>query len=111
MFRQLFMNTGALSCLIVRRDRIRIPLWLLSLTAITILVAQTFTEMYSTAEERQAMAETMLNPAMTAMVGPAYGIDNYTIGAMFAHEMLLFTAITFGLMSILLVVRHTRADE
>ena len=30
-------------------------------------------------QDRQAIAETMLNPAMTAMVGPAYGIDNYTI--------------------------------
>ncbi|MBO1915323.1 hypothetical protein J4G37_62155, partial [Microvirga sp. 3-52] len=60
---------------------------------------------------RQSIVETMLNPAMTAMVGPAYGIDNYTIGAMFAHEMLLFTAIAFGLMSILLVARHTRSDE
>lgn len=111
MIRRLFSHTGALSRFILRRDRIRISIWLVSLTMITVLIAQTFTEMYPTAEERQALAETMLNPAMTAMIGPVYGIDKYTIGAMFAHEMLLFTAIAVGLMSILLVVRHTRADE
>ena len=53
----------------------------------------------------------MLNPAMSAMVGRGYGLDNYTIGAMMAHQMLLFTALAVGIMSILLVARHTRADE
>lgn len=48
---------------------------------------------------------------MTAMVGQGYGLDNYTPGAMMAHQMLLFTAIAVGIMSILLVARHTRADE
>ena len=64
-----------------------------------------------TEQERQAIAETMMNPAMTAMVGQGYGLDNYTIGAMMAHQMLLFTALSVGIMSILLVARHTRADE
>ncbi|WP_172370879.1 ABC transporter permease [Sporosarcina jiandibaonis] len=111
MSNQLFTKTGILSRFILRRDRLRIWIWLFGLVAITLLVAQTFVDLYGSEEERQAIAETMLNPAMTAMVGPAYGIDNYTIGAMFAHEMFLFTAIAFGLMSILLVARHTRADE
>ena len=48
---------------------------------------------------------------MTAMVGPGYGLDNYTVGAMMAHQMLLFTAIAVGIMNIFLVVRHTRRDE
>src|SRR5699024_8830901 len=56
------------------------------------------------------MAETMENPAMTAMVGPG-DLGNYTVGAMTTHQMLLMTALVVGLMSILLVTRHTRADE
>ena len=37
---------------------------------------------------------------------------NYeTIGSLFAHEMLLFTAIAVAIMNILLVGRSTRADE
>jgi len=109
--KELYNNTGNLIRLILRRDRVRIAVWLFSLSALTFLVAQAFTNLYSSAEERQVIAETMLNPAMTAMVGRGYGLDNYTIGAMMAHQMLLFTAVAVGIMSILLVVRHTRADE
>ena len=53
----------------------------------------------------------MKNPAMEAMLGKAYGIDNYTYGAIMANQMLLFTMLAVAVMSILLVARHTRADE
>ncbi|MFB4162314.1 hypothetical protein ACE1TI_00460 [Alteribacillus sp. JSM 102045] len=53
----------------------------------------------------------MVNPTMTPMVGPDYGLENYTFGAMMAHQMLLFTAVTVGNMSILLTARRTRAEE
>ncbi|MBS4210081.1 ABC transporter permease [Bacillus sp. FJAT-50079] len=111
MAKQLYNKTGLLFRFILRRDRIRIPVWLLSLCVVTFAVANAFNNMYSSDQERQAMAETMKNPAMTAMVGKGYGLNHYTTGAMMAHQMLLFTAITVGIMSILLVTRHTRADE
>ena len=111
MNKQLFAKTAVLSRLIFRRDRIRYLIFALLLLMITGLVAVAFVEMYPTVEDRQVLAETMLNPAMVAMIGPAYGIGNYTFGALFANEMLLFSALTFGLMSIFFVVRHTRADE
>ncbi|MDQ0255286.1 ABC-2 type transport system permease protein [Evansella vedderi] len=111
MFEQYFMKTGSLARFILRRDRIRIPIWLISIVAITLVVAEAFTNLYASETELQAIAETMLNPAMTAMVGQGYGLDNYTYGAMMAHQMLLFTAIAVAIMSILLVTRHTRTDE
>lgn len=111
MTRRLFDGTGTLIRFVLRRDRLRLPIWLVSFAAISAIVALAFVGLYQNAEERQAMAETMRNPAMTAMVGPGYGLDNYTVGAMTAHEMLLMTAVVVGLMSILLVTRHTRTDE
>jgi ABC-2 type transport system permease protein len=108
---QLFYNTGKLARFQLRLDRLRIPIWLLSLTIVTIATAMAFTDLYKTDQDRQGIAETMVNPAMTAMVGKGYGLDNYTNGAMMAHQMLLFTAITVAIMSIILVARHTRADE
>ncbi|MFA9455440.1 ABC transporter permease [Halalkalibacter sp. AB-rgal2] len=95
----------------VKRDRFRIPIWLFAITIFTVLTASSFSGLYQTEEERQAIAETMLNPAMTAMVGPGYGLDDYTEGAMLAHQMLLFSAVIVAIMSILLVARHTRSDE
>lgn len=53
----------------------------------------------------------MRNPAVTAMFGHGYGLDNYTFGAIMAHQMLLFTALAVAIMSILTVIRHTRGDE
>lgn len=111
MISQLFSHTGTLILFILRRDRVRIPIWFLSITSVTLLVAVAFSNLYASDQERQVMAETMKNPAMIAMIGKGYGLEDYTIGIMLAHQMLLFTAITIGLMSILLMARHTRADE
>ncbi|WP_078552387.1 ABC transporter permease [Bacillus alkalicellulosilyticus] len=111
MWKQLFNQTGMMTQFVMRRDRIRLPIWLLSLTLLTFIITVSFTNLYQNEQERQAIAETMKNPAMTAMLGQGYGLDNYTLGAMMAHQMLLFTAIAVAIMSILLVTRHTRVDE
>lgn len=111
MLRQLTNHFSRLAIFILRRDRIRIPIWIFAITAITIVVPPAFQEMYQTQQDRQAMAVTMENPAMVAMVGPGYGVENYTVGAMQANMMTLFMAITAGIMNIFLVARHTRKDE
>lgn len=111
MDRHLFSGTGSLSRFLLRRDRIRIPIWISGFVFTTVVIGAAFTDLYENAQERQAIAETMKNPAMTAMVGPGYGLENYTSGAMMAHQMLLMTAVVVGLMSVLLVIRHTRTDE
>lgn len=105
-----FRKSGRLARFILRRDRVRLPLWFIGIVFFTLLIPAAFTDLYPSQAERDMMAETMKNPAMVAMVGPA-DFENYTIGVMTAHQMLIFTAIVVGLMSILLVSRHTRADE
>jgi ABC-2 type transport system permease protein len=103
-------NMPKLAGLIIRRDRIRIPLWLIGITFFTLVVPMAYEDLYGSDQERQGMAETMANPAMTAMVGQG-NLENYTVGAMTSHQMLLLTAIVVGLMNILLMNRHTRVDE
>ena len=110
MLRSILNQTWSLVSFIIRRDRLRIPLWLIGITVITLMIPIAFDDMYASQQERDTMAETMKNPAMIAMVGPA-DFDNYTTGVMTAHNMVLFTAVVVGLMSILLVTRHTRSDE
>lgn len=107
----LFEKTGILARFIMRRDRVRIPVWVLSFAVVSMVVAITFTELYASVEERQAIAETMKNPAMTVLFGEAYGMNDYTAGPMMAHQMLLLTAIVVGIMNILFVARHTRTSE
>ncbi len=104
-------NTARLFRLILRRERVMTPVWLISLLFVTLMVPVAFSGMYSTPMDRFAMAITMKNPAMIAMVGPVYGEKNYTMGAMIANEMVLFTLLAVALMNIFFVIRHTRRDE
>ncbi|WP_226035097.1 ABC transporter permease [Aquibacillus saliphilus] len=110
MTNNLSAHTGQLSKFILRLDRIRILFWIIGVSFFTLIVPTAFIDLYGSQQERDVMAETMANPAMIAMVGPG-DLANYTVGVMTAHQMLLMTAAVVGLMSILLVTRHTRADE
>lgn len=111
MSKELYANTGKLVRFILRRDRIKIPVWIISIATFTVLIGGFLPNLYTTGIDRQIMAETMKNPAITVMLGPGYGLDNYTDGAMMAHFMLLFSALATGIMGILLATGHTREDE
>lgn len=104
-------NSWSLYRFMFKQDRISLVAWLLSVVSITVFTAVAFHNLYKTDVKRQEMAEIMRNPAMSAMVGPGYGLEAYTTGAMLAHQMLLLTAVVIAIMNILLVIRHTRTDE
>jgi len=108
--RGYFTNTVRLVRFILRRERIVSAVWLACLILFSYTLASGMGEMFD-APARQALAETMKNPAMIAMMGPVYGAGNYTVGAMYSQTMFLWVAMTVAAMNIFLVVRHTRADE
>lgn len=111
MLKKNFYQTGRLIRFHFRKDRIHIIFWLLSLLFITLSYAYSYPSMFSSDAERQVMAQTLNNPAMTAMLGPVSDPTNYSYGVLFSHEMLLFTAVAVAIMNILFVARHTRMDE
>jgi ABC-2 type transport system permease protein len=104
-------GTGTLVRFALRRDRVRIPAWIGGITFFALLSAASFVTTYPDLESRAAVAQTLDLPAMVALVGPNYAGADYDYGAMVAHQMLVMTAVVVGLMSVLLVVRHTRAEE
>ncbi|MPZ15944.1 MAG: hypothetical protein GEU73_16240 [Chloroflexi bacterium] len=95
----------------LRRDRVSLPVWVLAIALSVLGSVASFAETYPEAADRQARAGVLEGGAATLFVGPGYGTDDYTFGAMTANEMLPMTAIAVALMSIFLVVRHTRAEE
>lgn len=107
----LFKGTGEITKLLLRQNKMKIFLWLLALVGITLVVANVYPTVYTTQEDIMGFAVTMENPAMIAMLGSHYTSDDYNIGAVFANEMLLFTAIAVGVMNILFVSSSTRNDE
>ncbi|MGW8062326.1 ABC transporter permease [Streptomyces ziwulingensis] len=104
-------GTGTLIRFALRRDRVRLPVWIAALLLGTLSTANSFTELYGSPEDRANAVETMSSPAGLAMTGPRHYLDDYTSGAMLGHQMLGFTAVLVGLMSVLAVIRHTRAEE
>jgi len=111
MFHRLFSGTRALTFFILRRDKIRIPAWLLGVVGFTVVCVPLFQNMFGSPEELRSMGVMMENPAMIAMVGPVYGLENYHMGAMYANFMLVLMAMLAGAMNVFLVTRHTRQDE
>jgi ABC-2 type transport system permease protein len=104
-------GVGTLVRSTLRRDRVRIPVWIGALTVMVLGSAGSSPDVYPTQATRQARAELMSTPAARAIGGPGHGLDDYTYGAMMTEEMLGFAAVFVALMSLLLVVRHTRAEE
>lgn len=111
MGKQLFKGTGRITRLLLRQNRFKLILWLVGIIGVTLTVANVYPTVYKTQADIQGFAFTMTNPAMTAMLGPHYAIEDYNFGAVLANEMLLFTAIAVAVMNILLVASTTRDDE
>ncbi|WP_246012131.1 ABC transporter permease [Myceligenerans xiligouense] len=63
------------------------------------------------AESRQEWALSATTPGMIAMGGPGYGTDDYTVGPALANTYVTWFILALAVMSILHVVRHTRAEE
>lgn len=106
-------GTGAATLLrlALRRDRWRLVLWALGIAVFTAGSAASFTGLYPSAADRASRAVLMSNPTIMAFRGPGHGLDDYTIGAMVAHELLLWALLAAALMSLLLAIRHTRTEE
>lgn len=104
-------GTRKLTKLLFRQNALKITIWILSIVATTLATAFAYGDVYKTKEELYGFALTMDNPAMKAMLGPGYPVEDYNLGAAFAIEMLLFTAIAVIIMNILFVSSSTRKDE
>lgn len=102
------IGTGQLARLIVRRDRLVMPLWILVIALVPISYAATFDTIYPTAAARALFAETSGSTAgFIALYGRLYGSS---LGELVTWRA-GFVPIVIGLISILTVIRHTRSEE
>jgi ABC-2 type transport system permease protein len=104
-------GTWTLIRFILRRDRVRLTIWIVGIVGFFVLIASSFPGIYPTSEDRQGRAALMDNPTAQAFRGPGYGLEEYTYGAMLAMELMGYAAIAVALMSIFMTVRHTRSEE
>jgi ABC-2 type transport system permease protein len=108
-----FAETGALlSHLVLRRDRVRIAMWFLAIVGLTTVSAASVVGLYDTGIELEQYARLVRdNAALIVQAGPGYGLDDPTVGAVLMNELSIWAIVSVGLMSVFLVVRHTRAEE
>lgn len=105
-------GTGSLLRLALRRSRWVIAIWVLGFATMVPSSVIAVEDAYPSAEALQARAGLMNNPAAVMMTGPAFATgDDYTLWAMIANELALYVLVAAAIMSVLLVVRHTRAEE
>jgi ABC-2 type transport system permease protein len=107
-------STGALPLvwLVLRRDRFRIAMWLIGIVGLMSVSVSSIVALYATPAELEVYARTVRgNAALIVQAGPGYGLDSPTTGAVVMNETALWMFIAVAVMSVFMVVRHTRTEE
>ena len=101
-------GTGRLVRLILRRDRVLMPLWVVWIAVIPVGYVASINGLFPTAAGRQSYAdESAHNAGFVALYGRLFGSS---LGELVAWRA-GFIPVAIGLFTILTVIRHTRADE
>ena len=94
----------------LRRERVRIPVYVLVLAALIASTAAQSEQLYPTAQSRADYVATVEgNPGLIAIVGPPYAVTS--VGGDVAWQWGAFGAVVAALMSMFIVGRHTRGEE
>ncbi|MGY1787570.1 ABC transporter permease [Geodermatophilus sp. SYSU D00698] len=103
-------GTGTLLRFALRRDRVRLPVWIAAGTFLVALQSVSSQSLYDTAEALAAYrASVGSNAATIALAGPPVGLG--TVAGAVAFEISATVMLVAALMATSTVTRHTRADE
>ncbi len=94
----------------LRRDRWRLPLWVLGLAALTAYFANAI----GTVMDDEALASMTVfaqNPIMGLISGPGYGFDEITLPRFITGVYGVFLMLGAAMMNITTISRHTRVEE
>ena len=93
----------------MRRDRIQIPVWLASVSALVLFSALALQDTFGSLEERTLLVRlAAANPSIMFIRGVPQGTD---ADAVLIFTILAFIGVLVGLMNTFLAVRHLRAEE
>ncbi|OWA08209.1 ABC transporter permease [Streptomyces sp. CS113] len=102
-------GTGTLLRFALRRDRVLIPVWVAVNALMVLSMPGTIKGLYGTAAERADLMRQMeTNASLRALVGPVF---DDSLGALTAWRVGLYAGALAAVMSLLIVVRHTRDEE
>ena len=103
------VGTRQLVRFILRRERLRLAIWVATLALVPVGTANAFIELYPSEAERERLAATVAsNPAMVSFLGPVYDSN---VGALTVWRIGTIGSLLVGLMAVLTVIRNTREEE
>jgi ABC-2 type transport system permease protein len=106
-----FTGVASLVRLALRRDRLRLSVWIAALTLMMVYAPNAIKLAYPDEAARAARVNLMKTPAGMILAGPMFGRNETDLGVMMANELMLTLIIAASILSILTVIRHTRAEE
>ncbi|WP_155058206.1 ABC transporter permease [Streptomyces blattellae] len=93
----------------LRRDRVTVPVWVAVTALMVVSTTNSLRTVYATPAERADIARQMLtNNSLRAMYGPVF---DDSLGGLTAWRIGVYAAVLAGIMSLVIVVRHTRDEE
>ncbi len=105
-----FEGTVQLMRLALRRDRLRIPVWVLAIAGITAVSGAAVEGLYPDQAQIDAYANLVASSPMTvAFAGPPIGLN--TVAGIIVYETSFTAIVGIALMAITMTSRHTRAEE
>jgi len=101
-------GTGKLVRLMLRRDRVLLPLWIVVFAGLMASIVASFQGLFPTAAERQSYADaSAADPGFTSLYGPLHGSSLGELTVWRAG----FYPVLIALIALLTVIRHTRTEE
>jgi ABC-2 type transport system permease protein len=104
-------GTGALIRFMLRRDRIKLPSWLLGITVFVLYYGAALPQLYETQEDLEVVTQFAEGAVGALIAGPGYGLDEPAIESVIVGIYGLYFLLIAAIMNILLVSRHTRVEE
>jgi ABC-2 type transport system permease protein len=105
-----FAGTGQLVRLALRRDRVRIPLWVAGIAGLVSFSAAAVPGLYPEQPQIDAYASLVGgSPLTVAFSGPPRGL--HTIAGIIVYEVSFTAIVGVMLMAVMTTTRHTRAEE
>ncbi|WP_149828146.1 ABC transporter permease [Streptomyces tailanensis] len=102
-------GTGTLLRFALRRDRVMLPIWVAVTGLMVLSMPNSLKSLYGTAAERaDLMTQMTTNSSLRALIGPVF---DDSLGALTAWRVGVYAGALAAVMSLLVVIRHTRDEE
>jgi ABC-2 type transport system permease protein len=103
-------GTTGLLRLAARRDRVRLPIWVVSVVGLTYVSGVSIPATFPSQESMESYGASVSgSPALIAMTGPPIAVD--TLPGIVMNNVALTALLAMALVAILTAVRHTRGEE